>query len=54
MVSWFSPIIVALEYTDHRGLGPYGGKGVYEAITDFQDQIELLSECGCGVPVCPF
>ena len=50
VVPWFTPIIVYSEYTNQRGLKSDGG--FWKAITDFQDQKELILESGGLVSVC--
>ena len=54
VVSWFTPIIIALTSTNYWVIVPDEGKGVWEAIADLQDQIELLSDSGGLVSVCSF
>ena len=42
VVSWFTSIIVALVYTNKHKIVTDVDKGVWEAITDLQDQIDII------------
>ena len=52
VVSLFTPMIIALAYTNYWVIFPDWGKGVWEAISELQDQIELLSDSGGLFLVC--